>query len=93
MPYSKREYCVRLNTYKYRENIIDWTAVYIFTDDTGVVRMARDHDIIDVLMKDSSKERLQVKNHLMELLPLYEVNELSNDDNMQQPKDMSLIQL
>lgn len=87
LPYSKREYCVRLNTYKYRENIIDWTAVYIFTDDTGVVRMARDHDTIDVLMKDSYKERLQVKNPLMELLPLYEVNEISNDANMPKTKD------
>lgn len=87
LPYIEREYCVRLNTYKYRGNIIDWTAVYIFTDETGTVRMARDHDIIDVLLKEDYKDRLQPNNKKMELLPIYEVNEISADANMPKTTD------
>ena len=87
LPYRDREYCVRFNTYKYRENLIDWTAVYIFTDETGTVRMERDHGIIDVLLKDSYEHRLTPKNDAMELLPLYEVNEISADANMPKTKD------
>lgn len=87
LPYSEREYCVRLNTYKYRGNLIDWTAVYIFTDETGTVRMERDHDIIDVLLKDDYIRRLTPTNNAMELLPLYEVNEISADANMPKTKD------
>ena len=87
LPYRDREYCVRFNTYKYRENLIDWTAVYIFTDETGIVRMERDHDIIDVLLKNDYKNRLKPNNEAMELLPLYEVNEISADANMPKTKD------
>lgn len=87
LPYREREYCVRLNTYKYRNNLIDWTAVYIFTDETGTVRMERDHDTIDVLLKDNYEHRLTPKNEAMELLPLYEVNEISADANMPKTKD------
>ena len=87
LPYKEREYCVRVNTYKYKKNLIDWTAVYIFTDENGVVRMERDHDIIDVLLKDEYGSRLKSTNSSMELLPLYEVNEISTDANMPKTKD------
>lgn len=86
-PYSEREYCVRLNTYKYKDNLIDWTAVYIFSDENGTVRMERDHDIIDVLQKDNYVQRITTHNDTMEILPLYEVNEISADANMPKTKD------
>lgn len=87
LSYNEREFCVRLNTFKYIDNIIDWTAVYIYTDDDGIVRMSRDHDIIDVLMKDKYVERLQQSNPRMELLPLYEVNEIRTEANMPKTTD------
>ena len=87
LPYQEREFCVRLNTYKYTGNIIDWTAVYIFNDDSGQVRIGRDHDIIDVLLRDTYVTRLKPKSNNMELLPLYEVTEIRTDANMPKTTD------
>lgn len=86
LPYAEREYCVRLNTYKYRDNLIDWTAVYLYNDG-GQLKMTRDHDIIDVLLKDSYKDRLQPDNPRLELLPLYEVTEIRPEANMPKTTD------
>lgn len=86
LPYADREYCVRLNTYKYRDNIIDWTAVYLFQDG-GQLKMIRDHDIIDVLLKDSYESRLQSDNPKLELLPLCEVTEIRPEANMPKTTD------
>lgn len=87
LPFAEREYCVRLNTYKYNGNIIDWTAVYIYSDKNGNLRMVRDHDIIDVLIKDNYKERLVSDNHNMEFLPIYEVHEINDDANIPKTTD------
>lgn len=87
LPFADREYCVRLNTYKYNENIVEWTAVYIFTDENGNVRMSRDHDIIDVLIKDNYRERLIPQNQNMELLPIYEVHEINDNANIPMTTD------
>lgn len=87
LPYQEREFCVRLNTYKYMENIIDWTAVYIFTSEDGQVKMMRDHDIIDVLFRDSYEKRLKTQNEGMELMPLYEVTEIRSEANMPKTTD------
>lgn len=87
LPYQEREFCVRLNTFKYLDNIIDWTSVYIFNDENGQVRMARDHDIIDVLFKDTYMTRLKPKSENMEILPLYEVSEIRGEANMPKTTD------
>jgi hypothetical protein len=79
--------CKKICRIKNESNLIDWTAVYIFIDENGVVRMERDHDIIDVLLKDEYERRLRSTNSSMELLPLYEVNEISIDANMPKTKD------
>lgn len=86
LPYEKREYCVRFNTYKYMDNIIDWTAVYLFNDG-GQLKMIRDHDIIDVLLKGSYENRLQSDNPNLELLPFYEVTEIRPEANMPKTED------
>lgn len=87
LPFNEREYCVRLNQFKYNENIVEWVAVYIFTDENGTVRMARDHDIIDVLLKDNYRDRLIPQNDKMELLPIYEVHEINDNANIPMTTD------
>ena len=82
------EFCVRLNTYKYRDSIIDWTAVYIFYDNNHCLQMKRDHDIIEVLRHDSYIKTLQLDDSSsMELLPLREVTECTQEMNMPKTSD------
>lgn len=87
LPFSDREYCFRHNIYRYNDHIVEWIAIYIYTDENGNVKMSRDHDIIDVLIKTNYKERLIPQNINMELLPIYEVHEIDNKANIPQLTD------
>ena len=91
-PFQERgisnEFSVRLNIYKYNDQIIDWTAVYIYYDSDHTLQMSRDHDIIEVLYKDTYEDTLKLPNcSTMELLPLREVTECSPEMNMPKTSD------
>lgn len=87
---SNREFCVRLNIYKYRDSIIDWTAVYIYYDKNHVLQMNRDHDIIEVLQQNSYVDTLRLdSSSSMELLPIREITECTEEINF--PKTSAFI--
>ncbi|WP_353852960.1 class I SAM-dependent methyltransferase [Dehalobacter restrictus] len=91
-PFQERsttsEFCVRLNTFKYGDMIIDWTAVYIYYDNNHCLQMSRDRDIIEVLGHDTYVETLRMANgSSMELLPVREVTECSLEMNMPKTSD------
>jgi len=82
------EFCIRLNTYQYRDAIIDWTAAYIYYDKNDTLQMNRDHDIIEVLKHDTYIETLQLPDGSpMELLPVRKVTECSPEMNMPKTND------
>lgn len=85
---KEAEFCVRLNTYKYRDSMIDWTAVYIYYDDNGCLQMGRDRDILEILHLESYVETLRLENcPSMELLPAREVTECASEMNMPKTSD------
>jgi len=69
------DFAVRLNYYEYAGNIIKWDAVYLYRDPNGYVRMARDHDILEVTPERDGVDPLETDKELFEQLPIYRVTE------------------
>jgi len=51
---DKKEYAVRLNYYEYKDNIVNWDAIYFYYDEDGKLCMKRDHDILDIIPENNS---------------------------------------
>jgi hypothetical protein len=76
-PIRERDYCVRMNFYDYKGNIIDWSAVY-FYNENGQLKMQNDHDILDVMSEEEGKAYFNCAAD-MELLPFHTVTECTKD--------------
>lgn len=71
---DKKDYAVRMNYYEYKNNIVNWDAVYLYYKDNKLV-MERDHDILDVYPEADYPDCLQLNQEIYEILPNYRVVE------------------
>jgi SAM-dependent methyltransferase len=68
-------YAVRMNYYEYKNNIVNWDAVYLYHDDENKLCMKRDHDILDVIPEQEGVDPLNLDKDVFEMLPNYRVTE------------------
>lgn len=68
------KYAVRLNYYEFKNNIVNWDAIYLYNED-GKLNMARDHDILDVIPEIKGVDPFDLSKDKFELLETYRVDE------------------
>lgn len=69
------DYAVRMNYYEYKDNIVNWTAIYLYHDDDGKLNMKKDHDVLDVYPEQEGVDPLELDSNIFELLPNHKVTE------------------
>lgn len=73
-PYSEK-YAVRLNYYEYKNNIVDWNAIYLYHDKDNKLCMKRDHDILDVVPEEEGIDPLRLNKSEFEMVPTHKITE------------------
>lgn len=73
---DNENYAVRINYYEYKDNIVNWDAIYLFYDDFGKLTMKKDHDILDIIPEDEVNEKIKL-NINYAILNSYKVKECS----------------
>ncbi|MBO0439022.1 class I SAM-dependent methyltransferase [Candidatus Enterococcus ikei] len=69
---SKNDIIVRLNYYEYKNDIVDWDAIYLLEED-GQLVMKRDHDTLCVMPEEEYEDPLNVDRDIFEILPNYQI--------------------
>jgi SAM-dependent methyltransferase len=77
VPEQERDFCMRMNFYQYKKNIIEWTAIYFYNEE-GQLKMQNDHDTLEVMLPNEAKEFFE-KDIEMEALAPHIVTECGKD--------------
>lgn len=77
------DFVVRLNYYEYKNDVVNWEAIYLFNNKKNELVMKRDHDILEIVEENEIETVFSVNDNEFEQLDTYKVVEC--DDSLCPP--------
>ena len=69
------DFIVRLNYYEYKNDIVNWDAIYLYNNKMNQVVMKRDHDVLEVVSEDEIEKVFNIDKDQFEQLDTYRLVE------------------
>ena len=69
------DFIVRLNYYEYKNDIVNWDAIYLYNNKMNQVVMKRDHDVLEVVSEDEIEKVFNIDKDQFEQLDTYRIVE------------------